>query len=85
MTDPDAITFYYPGMHELRGDGTIVMRATGHEDGWRWTGVRSFAPDSSDYDFWRWAIAQRERWTEARFVSTLELPAIQEEYASRSA
>ena len=85
MPEPQTITFYYPAMHELRADGTIVMRATGHEGGWRWTGERSFSPDASDYDFWRWVIAQRERWSATQFFSGEELPSIQHEYANRVA
>jgi hypothetical protein len=74
------VTFYYPAMHELRPDGTIVLRATGYEGDWRWTGVRSFSPDSQDYGFWRWAITQ-SRWAGASFFSSDDLPALKSEYS----
>lgn len=73
----DAVTFYYPGMHQVRDDGTIAMRATGHDEGGlRWTGQRTFSPDAADYDFWRWVVSQRERWANTPFFSSDELPII---------
>ena len=81
----ETVTFYYPSMHEIRADGTIAMHATGHEGGWRWTGERTFSPDAADYEFWRWVISQRERWADASFFSSDDLPSIQQEYANRAA
>jgi hypothetical protein len=78
------LTFYYPGMHELRADGTIIMHATGYQGDWRWTGVRSFSPDSPDYDFWQWVVAQPERWSGASFFSSDDLARLQQEYANRA-
>ena len=82
----EAVTFYYPGVHQVRPDGTIAMRATGHdEDGWRWTGERTFSPGAVDYDFWLWVISQRGRWTASQFFSSDDLRSIQQEYANRVA
>ena len=79
----ETVTFYYPGMHEVHSDGTIAMRATGHDGDWRWSGERTFSPDAGDYDFWRWVISQRERWAATPFFSSDDLPRILQEYANR--
>ena len=67
-------------MDDLRADGTIVMRATGYEGSWHWTVARSFSPDAADYGFWRWVVAQRDRWTTPPFLSSDDLSVIRREY-----
>jgi hypothetical protein len=50
MPDEDT-TFFYPGVSSFEPDGTLVMRATGFEGDWRWSGNHRVAPDDADYKF----------------------------------
>jgi len=80
IADTNPITFYWPTMSEVALDGTITMRATGYDEEAHWTGVRHFAPDTSDYLFWRWVVEHRSRWPQ--FFSDRDLPKLREEFTN---
>jgi hypothetical protein len=75
------ITFYWPSVSEISADG-ITIRATGYDDEAHWTGVHKVGRDASDYDFWAWVVAQRERWPV--FFSDRDLPKLRDEFANAS-
>lgn|GEM_PF-5868807 len=73
------VTYFYPRMSKFAPDGTITIRATGWTDEGHWTGAKKVQTDSSEYEFWRWVVANSERWPD--FFSDRELPKLRDEFA----
>ena len=81
MPEAASITYYWPGVSSFATDGALVMRATGYDDGWRWTGERRVPPSDPDYRLWcRFAESFRDSPPSIPFVSSEELPAIRAEF-----
>ena len=81
MPEAESITFYWPGMSSFADDGTLVMRATGSDGDWRWTGEHRVPSDDPDYRMWcRFAQAFHASPPLLPFVSSHQLPAIRAEF-----
>jgi hypothetical protein len=74
-----AITWYLPELHSVASDGTLHVKASGLAGGSHWTGEKAISPQTPEYEFWCWFIAQKEH---HRLVEESELPAIREKWGS---
>jgi len=76
-----AITWCRPKWHSVDTDGTLHVRASGWHGDMDWTGELAISPTETEYDFWRWLVAQKEY---HRLVEESELSAIREEWSRRT-
>ncbi len=75
---PDQMTcFLWLHSHHIAADGTISIKNSAWCGNSHCTGFQDIAPDSPDYDFWTWLIAQKQY---ARVVNESELPEIRERW-----
>jgi hypothetical protein len=72
------VTYFYPRMSGIASDGTISMRVVWWNDEGVGNGIQIIRPDSQDYTFWQWIVAQHIRWP--RSFSDRELPRLREEF-----
>jgi hypothetical protein len=77
----NAITWYWPDWHSIDADGTLRVKASGYDGDSHWSGEQTITPAESDYEFWRWLVAQKEY---HRLVEDSELSAIREVWSGRA-
>lgn len=81
MSEAYSVTFYWPGVSTVAKDGTLTMRVTGDDGGWRWSGERRIEPNDPDYPMWRrYAEAFRTNPPAIPFISSEQLPALRSEF-----
>jgi len=77
-------TIFHPERAEINEDGSISMPTGGFGTDGIWDGWMSISQDSTEYQFWIWAIAQKSRWNAdapESWITSRNIAQIKQDYA----